>query len=542
MYWEELDLVLADIERIEVIRGPGATLWGANAVNAVNGIINIVTQSTAQTQGVLVDAGLGTQERILSLRYGGQFGADRHFRVYGKLRQQGASVDTGGSDARDSWSALHGGGRLDWRHTRMGDFQLQAEAMLGDLTNQVWLPQTASPPFVRQRDDITTFGGHALGRWQYESDAGTSWTGQVFYNVQDREEYIEQQVQSVDLDLQGHQQHGAHGLVWGGGLRSTWEAYSRPLALSVEDRSADLTYSLFLQDDMALSEDVHFILGTKLEHNVFSGLEVQPTARLRWSPNKRLSWWGGVSRAVRTPTGGESTVRVILPGASLPESFLPEGVTAGFAAIAGNPDLDAEILHAAETGFRTLAASWLLLDVSAFFHDYSDLRSLQQANAYTDSTQTVPVLILPIVFGNNVSGTSHGLEAAADIRLGPTARLTVHYSYLDINLDTSSDSSAEREEGNSPTHQIFIKLRHDPGRRVTLDAGLRYVDRLPVLGTKAYSELDARAGYRVTPGLELYLTLHNALSDRHQEYSPVSLNSDPAQIERAVAMRLTWRP
>lgn len=540
VYWEELDVVLPDIERIEVIRGPGAALWGANAVN---GIVNIVTQTASQTQGVLVQASYGDEDHaIVSLRQGGRIGTQGHYRVFAKVRDHDAARDTTGADARDGWSMARAGSRLDWTHSRLGDFHLQAEAMVGDLTNQVSLPQLQAPSYRRLDDVIRVVGAHALGRWDLQSENGDSWTAQVFYNVQDREEFVDQRVQSFDIDLQNRHQHGTHALVWGGGFRITRERFSQPLALSVSNVSpSEEIFSLFLQDDISLATDLHLILGSKFEHNDFTGLEVQPTARVRWSPGDRVTWWGSLSRAVRTPTSGERAVRVILPGASLPPSLLPDEVQTGFAAITGGPDFDSEALRAAEVGLRTLAASWLLVDVSAFFHDYTDLRSLQQGNAYIDSSLSEPVLILPLSFRNTMAGTSHGLEAAADVRLGTSTRLRLHYAYLEVDLKDFSAAFAEREEGTSPAHQAYLNIRHDLGQRLSLDGALRYVDALSAPDVKAYAELDARLGYRPVPDVDLHIAVHNALSSRHQEYAPVSLHSSPALIERSLQLGVTWR-
>ncbi|MDA0336223.1 MAG: TonB-dependent receptor plug domain-containing protein [bacterium] len=272
VYWEELDVVLPDIERIEVIRGPGATLWGANAVN---GVVNIVTQTAAQTQGGLVQAIVGDEDRaIVSLRYGGMLGANRHYRVYAKFGDHDAAVDTAGIDARDSWSMARAGGRMDWANMRWGEFHLQAEALLADLTNQVRLPQLQAPFFRRQDDAIHVLGGHILGRWDFTADGGAQWTAQMFYNVQDREEYVEQLVQTVDFDLQNRHQYGRHNVIWGSGFRVSREHFSQPLALRVGSVSpSEKMASLFLQDDIALADDrLHFILGSKLEHNDFTGL------------------------------------------------------------------------------------------------------------------------------------------------------------------------------------------------------------------------------------------------------------------------------
>ena len=541
VYWEELDVVLADVERIEVIRGPGAALWGANAVN---GVINIVTQHARDTQGTLVEFLAGTEDRVqLSLRHGGSWGQNRQYRVYTKVTNRDAAIDTSGRDAGDEWSMIRAGGRLDWQHERLGDLHLQAEGVFGDLSNQVRLPRLDESSFEQRPDPIEVVGGHVLGRWHLGVDTQDSWTAQWFYNLQDREEFSRQRIQTLDVDLQNLRQFSRHELVWGGGFRVTWDHLSSGLAIRIDDpKTTQRQIGLFVQDDIALAGDhLHLILGTKLEHNGFTGSELQPTARLRYTHSERLTVWTSASRAVRTPSRGERGVRVVLPGSGLPAAFLPEGVAAGFAGLSGGMDLDSERLHALEAGIRGLAFPWLLVDITGFLHEYDDLRSLTTGSTYIDSSLSQPTLFLPISFSNGMDGTSHGVEAVADIRIGLDTRFALHYSYIDIDLTDPADTSAELEEGGSPTHQLRLSGAHDIGDRWMINAVVRFVDELPALGIKSYTTADLRLGYRLTDDCELELSVRNALTADHQEYAPVSLHSDPALVERSLHAGLRWR-
>jgi iron complex outermembrane receptor protein len=339
LYWEAQDVVLEDIERIEVIRGPGATLWGANAVN---GIINVVTKEASRTQGGLLSAAAGIEDRaIVSLRYGGTLGDDRHYRAYAKYTNREAATDTSGNDAGDGWSTMRTGGRLDWHRDEATTMGVEAELLVGDLTNQLRLPVQEQPFFQRQKDDIDVVAGHVQGRWIHTAaDLGT-WTSHMYYSYHDRQEFIEQTTHTLDFDLQ-HQWHGGiHQLVWGGGYRVSRDEIGSSLALSVAERSRTLDrLSFFVQDDVALiPERFHVIVGSKIEHDEFTGTEVQPNARLRWTPSPSQTYWSAVSRAVRTPSRGEIDIRGILPNASIQEALLPQGVEAGFASFSGNPQM-----------------------------------------------------------------------------------------------------------------------------------------------------------------------------------------------------------
>ena len=210
-------------------------------------------------------------------------------------------------------------------------------------------------------------------------------------------------------------------------------------------------------------------------------------------------------------------------------------------AITGDSEFGSETLRAVEAGARMLATSWLLVDVSAFVHTYDEVRSLAQGNAFVDSSQSAPILILPLVFRNEMAGTGYGLEAAADMRLGTATRVLLHYSYLDLNLDDPSGALAEREEGGSPTHGAYVNIRRDLGQRLTLDGSLRYVGALPAIDVEAYTETGVRLGFRPTPDVDVHVAVHNALSSQHQEYAPVSLHSGPALVQRSVQMGVTWR-
>lgn len=540
VYWEDLDLVLDDVERIEVIRGPGATLWGANAVN---GIINVVTRSAADTQGSLVRLSGGMEDRaIVSARHGGRLGDAAHYRGYLKYTDGDAANDVNGASSGDPWSTLRAGGRLDWSYSQRTDVHVQGEIHAGDLTNQVNLPQLGQPAYMPQEDPIDVRSGHLLGRWEHSSAGDDRWTAQVYYNFYDREEFVEQREETIDLDLQHQFGFGMHQVVWGGGYRRTWDHFRPSLAVRIGEmrRTVD-HWSLFLQDDMALHSDrLHLIAGTKVEHNDFTGGEVQPSLRLRWSPNDYQTVWGGVSRAVRTPSRGERDVRVILPNAALPVALLPDDVVVGFAALLGNESLRSEVLLAWETGVRLLPTPWLLFDAIAFVHVYDGLRALVPGTPYRDDTEAAPMTILPASFRNDMDGTGRGLEVSVDGRLSETTRLQVHYSFLDLDLTDPLGTSAALEEDNIAATQWFARASTALTPRLTVDVTARYVSELTA-GVEAYAEADVRLGYSVSDDVELELALTNLLANRHQEFLPTSLHSDIAEIERGARLGITWR-
>jgi iron complex outermembrane receptor protein len=292
---------------------------------------------------------------------------------------------------------------------------------------------------------------------------------------------------------------------------------------------------------MAFRSDLHLIAGTKVEHNDFTGGEVQPSLRLRWSPNEHQTFWGGVSRAVRTPSRGERDVRVILPNAALPAALLPEDVVVGFAALVGDMALHSEELIAWETGIRLLPTSWLLLDATAFVHVYDGLRSIVPGTPYRDDSEAAPMTILPASFDNDMDGTGRGLEVSVDGRLSESTRLQVHYSFVDLDLKDPLGTSAALEEGNVATTQWFSRASVTLTPRLTADVTGRYVSKLTA-GVDAYTEADVRFGYSINDDVELELVLTNLLADRHSEILPASLHSEIAEVQRGARLGVTWRP
>ena len=543
VYWEEQDVILEDVERIEVIRGPGATLWGANAVN---GIINVVTKEAAATQGGLISSVVGIEDRaIVSLRYGGDMGPDRHYRTYAKYTNRESTTDTTGRDAGDGWSTMRAGGRLDWDKDESTSVRVEGELLLGNLTNQLQLPILEAPFFQRQKDDIDVVAGHLQGRWtRTTTDLGT-WTSQVFYSYHDRQEFIAQNTQTLDFDLQHDWRRGIHHLVWGGGYRASRDQIGTSLALSVAERSRIVDrLSFFAQDDVALvPERFHFIIGSKIEHDEFTGTEVQPNARLRWTPSSSQTYWGAVSRAVRTPSRGEIDIRGILPNSSIQQALLPEGVTAGFASFTGNSQMQAENLVAYEVGGRFSVGDGLLIDLTAFVNSYDDLRSLALRSAFVDSSGATSILFLPIVFQNDVEGTTKGFEAVVDAQVLDAVGIQAHYSYLDIDLKDPSGKAfgVDLDAGSSPHHQFLLKAAFDPTSKFSLDVTVRYVDDLSAFSVQDYTEADVRAAYRLTQDLEVELLGRNLLNSRHEEFFAPSLFMVPAEVERDFHTGLRWR-
>jgi iron complex outermembrane receptor protein len=535
VYWDSLDVVLEDVDRIEVIRGPGGTLWGANAVN---GVINIITKNTADTQGNMVSMNAGNEVKgIGSVRHGGKLKNGADYRIYAKYSSYDEGYNPAG--AHDDWRTGQIGFRSDWVKTDRDSITLQGDYYRGKAGQLVNIPTgpPGTPPttVIPTVNDTDTRGGNLLFRWSRTLENASNFTLQTYYDhvgldgavlYEDRDTF--------DIEFQHNfKWRDRHDVIWGLDYRHTYDDTKNNATFSLDPSSRGVNlYSAFIQDEVSLKDNLRLTAGIKLEHNDFSGFEYQPNLRLAWAVDEKQTWWGSVSRAVRTPSRGEHDVslRLVPPAASDP----------GIPVYAqGNSDYDSEDLVAYELGYRFNYNNIWSVDVATFYNDYDTLRTLDPEIA----PGPPPSVLFP--FDNNMKGKTYGVELAGQWQVRRGWRLNASYTWLDMQLrrvNGSTDSTSQSTEQASPVSKAAVWSALDFGNNLQFDAALRYVGDIKVSGTgiDSYVEADLRLGWEVKPGLELSIIGQNLLDNRHAEYLPDFINTQPTEVERSIFGRVHW--
>lgn len=498
--WEARDVMLEDVDRIEVIRGPGGTLWGANAVN---GVINIITKHARDTQGGLVAAGAGTEGRGFgTARYGWQPNTNQFARIYAKSFKRGTGFSPTGN-AHDETQMNQTGFRWDWDATAQDAVRVSGDFFDTDAGERNSATTT---------QDVNHRGANLLASWTRQLSATESMRAQVYYdrieldNVQlgeKRDTYDFEFQRSTALTTR-------HLVIWGLGYRNTSDAIRNgPLIAIDPSRRTDNTASGFVQDTISFVPDrVLLTLGTKVENNDYSGTEWQPNVRLAWTPDTQQTVWTAFSRAVRVPSRLEADL--VFGGARLGDN------------------VQAEHVSAYELGYRRLVTASFSYDVATFYNVYDNLATVEQG----------------FQFSNQMHGHTSGVELAGRWQLTPSWRLDLAYTYLQMKLAVDASSIAVTQpqtiERSNPQHQLAVRSAQNIGRNLEFDATLRFVDDLPALNVPAYTTLDLGLSWFARHNLELSLVGQNLLDSHHPEQA-VAANGTGTEVQRGVYTKLTWR-
>ncbi|MGB6941234.1 MAG: TonB-dependent receptor [Bryobacteraceae bacterium] len=538
-YWEVQDTMMEDIDRIEVIRGPGGTIWGPNAVN---GVINVITKSAQDTRGMLATVGGGDFEQgFADFRYGGGDSDGFNYRIYGKGFTRGPEDHSDGRNF-DDWRATQTGFRMDWTAGSRDAFTVQGDAY-DEIAGESVQATSYTQPYSQIVDGNAYLSGwNILGHWKRTLSEGNDIQVQAYYDRTNRHEpNFGENRNTLDIDFQQRLRLPARNeITWGLGARGgpvhDIEVVSG-LTFIPFNRTDDL-FTGFFQDEIGLVNNrLSLTLGTKLLRTNFTNFGAEPSARLLWTPTKNQSVWAAYTHALRTPSDSEENFFLLGYVGTTPNG------TPYFARFNANYNFAPEQLNGYELGYRDLLGPNLYLDIAAFYNHYHDLFSEDITGApYLETTPEPVHFLLPAQFGNGLLGYTKGVEIAPEWRPKDFLRLRGSYSFLHMNLGRAPNSedvgTAPGIVGSSPQHQVSVQLAVDFSKRFQADVDYRYVSVLPGQLVPAYSTADARFGWRISRQFDLSIVGQNLLQPSHPEDG-----GDPGPlvlIRRSAYARLTW--
>jgi len=501
VFWDAQAVMLSEVDRIEVISGPGATLWGANAVN---GVINVITRSASESQGQSATVMLGGDERYAAAHTGSKFGTNGQYRVYAMASEQDASRTVAGTKARDAGHHGQAGLRADWGSDANG-FTLQTDIYRGEIDER------ASEREIE--------GANILGRMNRQLADGSALTVQAYWDHTRRviAQGASERLNTFDIEFQHVPlPSGAHQLIWGGGYHHARDKVGNSVSLAFLPAQRTLSHGhVFVQDQWTLDPKWTLVAGLKLERNPYTGNEYLPNLRLSYKASEQSVLWGALSRAVRAPSRLDR------------EFFLP-GV-APYTGLAGGPNFRSEIANVLELGYRARPSASMSYSLTLFHHDYDRLRSLEPRPAGPQ-------------LENLNKGTTTGIEAWGSLQLNPAWRLHAGFTAMDNERRRGpggNDTGAGlRSLGNDPKLTAQLRATYQLSERAELDFGLRHVGALPDPAVPAYTVADARFGWRFSRELELAVIAENLFDNRHVEWGN---GPNASEFGREVMVKLLWR-
>jgi len=538
-YWDVQNVLLEDVDRIEVIRGPGGTIWGPNSLN---GVINIITKSSKDTKGALVSAGGGDFEQgFFNTRFGGGNDHGLTYRIYALGFDRGPEYHPDGQNF-DRWRAAQAGFRTDWAQSANNSFTLQGD-LYDEGAGDSATATSYAPPYTQTVDATARLsGGNVLGRWQRTFSAGNDLQFQAYYDRTNRHDPNFTDLRDTfDFDfLDRLRLPWRQQVSWGLGARAS--RGRNPVVVSgltfTPETRTDRLLTAFLQDDVELIENrLTLSLGSKFLRTNFTPLQLEPSARLLWTPTATQTIWAAFTHALRTPSDAEENFTLL--GYIGTNQGLPF-----FARFNPNPNFRSEELNGYELGYRRLLGAKVYLDLALFYNHYSDLLSEDITGApVLENNPQPPHYLLPADFGNGLLGTTRGIEIAPEWKPTKSWRLSASYSFLQMQLKRSPNSldvgTGPIIEGSSPRHQVGASSNFDFGKRFSVDLTYRFISALPKEAVEAYSSADAHFSWQLAEHFQLSVVGQNLLQPHHDESA-----GDPGPlvgIKRSVYGQIAWK-
>jgi len=540
-FWELVDVPLEDIERIEVIRGPGGSVWGANAVN---GVINIITKKAGETKGAMLVAGGGNLDQGFgTAQYGGSVGKNFDYRIYSKYSNQDHMPGLSGQNGEDGWHLLRGGFRADSTLSAKDSLMLQGDIYTGAENNPTtFFPTITSPGLIDGDLGAALSGGFVQSVWNHKFSERSDTSLMVSFDTYERDDQLREGRETFTVDFRHHVAWGTRqDFVWGLGYRYSSSRSDGNLFVSLNPGGINTQYfSSFVQDEITLvPESIFLTVGTKLIHDNYTGFALLPSARVAYKLDPQDMLWAAVSRAVRTPAATDTSIRLNVAG------FPGPGGVPDVVAVIGNPKFGNEGLIAYEFGYRKTIGERLSLDLAAYYNDYFNQETTEPTTPFFENSPAPPHVVLPSTFENLEHGEAHGLEVTADWKVTDRWSISPSYDFERIHMVVSALSqdpeTAESDEGSDPHVHARIRSHFDLSQKWAWDTSVYFVDRILFEHVPSYTRLDTGLSWRWKKDVSLSIVGQNLLRDHHLEFIDSTGVSRSTLVKRSAYAKITWR-